>query len=90
MVVPAGFADGLAVEGTSVGDADRGGVADGVDEALGGDAGLPVGVDSGAEAVPQPATSRLSTTARLLMRQVWVRSLQPHRQISNIAAPDQA
>jgi hypothetical protein len=63
IIVLAGFADGLAVEG-------------GVDVAEGGDGGLPVGaglsvgVDSGTDAVPQPATSRHSTTARLLMRQV--------------------
>lgn len=59
IVVPAGCADGLAVDGA-------------VDVTGGGDAGLPVGVNSGTDAAPQPETSRQSTTARLLMRQVWV------------------
>jgi hypothetical protein len=57
--VPAGFFDGLAVDGAGEVTPDRG-------------AALDVAVDSGTEALPQPATSRQSKTARLLMRQVWV------------------
>jgi hypothetical protein len=63
IIVLAGFANGLAVDGT-------GDVADGGDCGLPVGVGLPIGVDSGTDAVPQPATSRHSTTASLLMRQV--------------------
>jgi hypothetical protein len=53
------------------------GAADVCDVALGaddppcGDDGLPMGVDSGTGALPQAATSRQSTTATHLTRQVW-------------------
>jgi hypothetical protein len=68
IIVPAGFAVGLAVD-DAVGGV-RAGIDEGAAEALSGDAGLPLGADSGAASVPHPAISKQNTTARLLIRQV--------------------
>jgi hypothetical protein len=72
IMVPAGFADGLAV-GDAVGETPEGDaepiVDEGAEAAVWADAGLNSGVDCGTEAVPQPAANTQSTTARLLIRQ---------------------
>jgi hypothetical protein len=76
ITVPAGSSDERAVADADVtpdGVADARDVDLGANEPLCGDDGLPLGVDSGTGALPQPATSRQSTTATLLTRQVWGR-----------------
>jgi hypothetical protein len=82
IIVPAGFSDELAVAEA----VDTRGVTEGADDALCGDAGLLLGVDSGTDALPQPVTSRQSTTATLLMRQVWGAATPPSSKISETAA----